>query len=134
MNRRTFTTEQIKRISGNRNVSRCGATSVRYARSFKATALRQYNEEGLSAVGIFEAAGFDLTAIGMRAPNRLMNQWNTVFRRPRTHEFPPTDPVKTETAVKRIRSGKEIRTLKAKVVYLEAENDFLAQLRAGKRK
>jgi len=134
MNRKIFTTEQIQVLSKNRNVSRCGAKSVRYTRNFKAAALRRYNEEGLSAVGIFEAAEFDLTAIGMRAPNRLMNQWNTVFRRQRNHALPLTDQVKTEATAKRIRSGKEIRTLKAKVAYLEAENDFLARLRAGKRK
>jgi hypothetical protein len=128
MNRRTFTQEQIKRLSKNRNVTRCGTKSVRYARSFKALALKQYNEEGLSAVEIFEEVGFDLTAIGVRAPNRLMNQWNTALRPKRDHESPLSEAV-----TKRIRSGREMRTLKAKVTYLEAENHFLKKLRAGKR-
>ncbi|MCX6786135.1 MAG: hypothetical protein NTZ18_04820 [Candidatus Komeilibacteria bacterium] len=134
MGRRSFTIEQIKRLAKNKNVSRCGATSVRYKGSFKESALRQYNDEGLGAVEIFETAGFDLTAIGKRAPNRLMNQWNTAFRPRRTHEPPLNDQVKTELTAKRTSNGREIKTLKAKVAYLEAENDFLAQLRAKKRK
>lgn len=133
MNRRVFTTEQIKKLSKNKNVVRCGATSVRYTRSFKASALRQYNEEGLTAVEIFQGAGFDLTVIGKRAPNRLMNQWNGVLRPKKDDELVLHSTEKTEIITKRIRSGRDIRGLKAKVAYLEAENDFLAKLRAGKR-
>lgn len=133
MNRRTFTKEQMKRLSKNRNVRRCGTKSVRYTRSFKASALSQYNEEGLSAVEIFEGAGFDLAAIGVRAPNRLMNQWNTALRPRRGQESALQGQDRAEIAMKRIKNGREMRTLKAKVTYLEAENHFLKKLRAGKR-
>jgi len=133
MNRRTFTQEQIKRLSKNRNVTRCGTKSVRYARSFKTSALKQYNEEGLSAVEIFEEADFDLTTIGIRAPNRLMNQWNTAFRPKRDHESLLQNQDEAEAVAKRAGSGREMRTLKAKVIYLETENCFLKKLRAGKR-
>jgi len=43
MNRRTFTREQIKKISKNKNVNRCSTKSVMYTKSFKIKALRQYN-------------------------------------------------------------------------------------------
>ena len=128
MIRRTFTNEQIKKLSKNKNVRRCGAKSVRYTRSFKAEALKKYNEDGLSAVEIFKEAGFDLNVIGIRKPNKLMNQWNKAFG-PR--------PVRQENAgitVKRIENRRVMKNLEAKVAYLEAENDFLAKLRAGKRK
>jgi len=131
MTKQKFTREQIKRISKNKNFSRCGAYSVRYAKQFKLQALRQYNEQGLSAVEIFEAAGLDLRLIGIRTPNRLINQWNAALRPEREHETPLH---KAKIAHKRIGRGRELRNLKAKVAYLEAENDFLAQLRAGKRK
>ncbi|MEA1981351.1 MAG: hypothetical protein U9N54_10295 [candidate division Zixibacteria bacterium] len=131
MNRRTFTKEQIKKISKNKNVSRCGTKSVMYAKSFKTKALRQYNEEGLSAVEIFKEAGFNLSIIGIRRPNKLMNQWNTALRSKRKPETPLH---KAKLIAKRMGSGREIRILKDKVSYLEAENDFLAQLRAQKRK
>ena len=128
MNRRIFTNEQIKKFSKNKNVVRCGTKSVRYTRRFKASALRQYSEEGLSAVEIFEGAGLDLTVIGKRAPNRLMNQWNTSIK-PLTRQTGK----KIEIIVKRIENRRELGKLKAKVAYLKAENDFLAQLRARKR-
>jgi len=131
MNRRTFTKEQIKKISRNKNVSRCGPNSVRYTKQFKLKALKQYNEDGLSAVEIFEVAGFDLGVIGTRAPNRLMNQWNKAQRPNRQTETPLH---KAKIAAKRMGRGRELKHLKAKVAYLEAENDFLAQLRARKRK
>lgn len=131
MNRRTFTREQIKKISRNKNVNRCSTKSVMYTKSFKIKALRQYNEEGLSAVEIFEIAEFDLNIIGIRTPNKLMHQWNTALRPKRKLETPLH---KAKLIAKRIGSGREIRNLKAKVAYLQGENDFLAQLRAGKRK
>jgi hypothetical protein len=133
MNRRTFTNEQIKRLSKNRNVARCGTKSVRYTRNFKTSALSRYNEEGLSAVEIFEEAGLDLTAIGIRAPNRLMNQWNTALRPKSGRESTLQSQDKAEARAKRAGSGREMRKLKARVAYLEAENCFLARLRAGKR-
>jgi len=134
MDRRTFTSEQIKKLSGNKNVARCGSTSVRYNKNFKVRAVRQYNEEGLTAVGIFESAGFDLNVIGIRKPNKLMHQWNKALRVKMDDESTRQDTKRIEVTAKRIRSGREIRTLKAKVAYLEAENSFLAKLRAGKRK
>jgi len=131
MSKQRFTREQIKKISKNKNVSRCGPYSIRYAKQFKLKALRQYNEQGIGAVEIFEVAGFDLRLIGIRTPNRLMNQWNTALRPKREHETPLH---KAKIANKRMCRGRELRNLKAKVAYLEAENDFLAQLRAEKRK
>lgn len=137
MSKRIFTPGQIAKLSRNKNVRRCGSKSVRFRKDFKATAVQQYNEEGLSAVGIFESAGFDLDVIGKRVPNRLMNQWNKAFRVSDGDELDPPTAEKVEpleSIGRRIRSSRKLRTLKAKVAYLQAENDFLAQLRARKRK
>jgi len=128
MIRRTFTEEQIKTLSKNKNVRRCGAKSVRYTRSFKAEALRKYNEEGLSAVEIFKEAGFDLAVIDIRKPNKLMNQWNKAFG-PR-----PVGQENTGITIKRIENRRVMKNLEAKMAYLQAENCFLAKFRAGKRK
>jgi hypothetical protein len=131
---RTFTPEQIRALSKNKNVKRCGGSSVIYRKRFKAEALRQYNEEGLTAVDIFESAGFDLDAIGKRVPNRLMHQWNQALKVKTGIVSPPPENLEpSEPVEKKIRSGSKIRTLKAKVVYLKAENDFLANLRVRRR-
>lgn len=132
MNRRIITSEQVKKLAKNKNVARCSSKSVRYSKDFKATAIKQYHEEGLSAVEIFESAGFDLDVIGIRAPHRLMHQWNRALRINTKNSFRHIAE-KSGIMVKRIRSGRELRKLKVKVAYLEAENDFLAQLRARKR-
>lgn len=128
---RILTDEQIKRISNNKNVSRCSAQSIRYRKDFKARAVRQYNEEGLAAVEIFRSAGFDLSVIGKRTPNRLMNQWNGLCKTRYTGK--PTPESDKMPRIVRIGNGRQVRTLEAKVSYLQAKNDFLAELRARKR-
>jgi len=134
MNRKNFTKKQILALSKNKNISHCGLKSVRYTKKFKLLALKQYNEDGQGAVEIFKEAGFDLATIGKRAPYRLMNQWNTTIRPERKHETLLRNEAMAKIVAKRFSGGKELRTLRAKVSYLEAENDFLAQLRAAKRK
>lgn len=120
--RGTFTPEQIRILSANENVSRCGATTVRYTKAFRKEAMRLYNEEGLSAVEIFRNAGIDPAIIGKYSPNRLMHQWRYALR-----ENPDNPkPVK--------RPNKDLKMLRAQVAYLKAENHFLAQLRAKKQK
>lgn len=131
---RILTPGQLAKLSKNKNVRRCGAKSIRFRKDFKIKAVQQYNEQGLSAIGIFESAGFDLDIIGKRAPNRLMHQWNKVFR-VIGNDIPSTEKVESFVNLgKRIKSSNNIRTLKAKISYLQAENDFLAELRARKRK
>ena len=125
---RALTCEQVKILRQNKNVRRCSSKSVTYKKKFKEEAIKLYNEEGLAAVEIFQQAGFDLDIIGKRTPNRLMHQWKTALR---PHEqikrFKPNlpDEIKAENNINRLR---------AKVAYLQAENDFLAKLRARKRK
>jgi len=123
----------MKKLSKNKNVSRCGQKSVMYRKNFKMTALKQYNEEGLSAVEIFESAGFDLDVIGIRRPNKLMHQWNLAFE---TKNDSKREEKSTDAAISVSRkvSGVNLRTLKIKIAYLEAENDFLEKLRARRRK
>ena len=133
MNRKIITSEQMKKLSKNKNVARCGSKSVRYSKDFKAAAIRQYHEEGRSAVEIFESAGFDLKVIGIRAPNRLMHQWSRMLGTKTRDSFRQIAE-KRGVIVDRIRNGSEIRKLKIKVAYLEAENDFLAKLRARKKR
>jgi hypothetical protein len=133
MNRKTFTSEQIAKLSKNKHVNRCGSTSVMYKKSFRVSALKQYNEEGLTAVEIFESGGFDLSIIGIRKPNKLMHQWNKALRAKDGNVVVSQNLKIFENPEKKIRSGSKIRTLKAKVAYLQAENDFLALLRARRR-
>ncbi len=122
MDRKTLTSEQIKILSKNKNVAHCGSKSVMYSKGFKASALKQYNEEGLSAVEIFQNAGIDLNIIGKRSPNRLMHQWRQVLTTDLDKDNPLNHP------------NRSLKMLRSQVAYLKAENHFLARIRARKRK
>ncbi len=109
MSTRILTEEEVKIISRNRNVRRCSNKSIRYEKKFKEGAMELYNKEGLTAIGIFELAGFDLKVIGKRTPNRLMNQWNTAKRPKTINKLPFRVKPSAET-----RKGDSIRRLKTK--------------------
>jgi len=122
MDKQTYTPEQIRLLSKNKSIAHCGKSSVRYTAAFKQAALKQYNA-GLSAVEIFQNAGIDLTIIGKRAPNRLMNQWRTALR---------VNLDKDENPLNRPNNSLEM--LRSQVAYLKAENHFLALFRAKKKR
>jgi transposase-like protein len=122
MNKKKYTHDQIKKLSKNKNIARCGSTKVRYSKEFKQAAIKQYNK-GLSAIEIFQNAGIDLTIIGKYAPNKLMNQWRTALRVNLDKDSSPLDKLHNN-----------LEMLRSQVAYLKAENHFLAQLRAKKKR
>ena len=122
MDKQTYTDDQIKKLSKNKSIAHCGSHKVRYAKAFKQSAIEQYNA-GLSAVEIFQNARIDLDIIGKRAPNRLMNQWRTALQVDLDKKTSPLE-----------RPNNSLEMLRSQVAYLKAENHFLAQLRAKKRK
>jgi transposase-like protein len=123
MERTKYTESQMKALSANKNIAHASRASVVYKKAFKQEAMRLYNEGGLSAVEIFRNAGFDLNAIGKRAPNRLMNQWRKALR---SEPEKITDPLK--------HPNNNLEMLRSQVAYLKAENHFLARLRARRGK
>jgi len=119
MNGEKFTREQIEELRKNKNVLRCSSDRVRYGRDFKEAAVKRHGEGRLTAVEIFESAGFDLGVIGKRRPNKLMYQWRKAFEKKGS-----VFPSRIAGVGKKIRSGNKIGMLKDKIAYLEAENDF----------
>jgi len=119
---KTYTKDQISKLSKNKNISRCSATTVRYSKAFKQSAIKQYNE-GLSAAEIFQNAGIDLAIIGKYAPNHLMHQWRAALRVKIDKKEDPLD-----------KPHNNLEMLRSQVAYLKAENHFLAQLRAKKKR
>jgi transposase-like protein len=122
MPRKTFTTEQVRKLSKNKHISHCGLNTVRYSKIFRQEAVRQY-EAGLTAVEIFQNAEIDLAIIGKYSPNHLMHQWRTALK--------PKQPKNTDPLSK---PHNNMERLRAEVVYLREENRFLAQLRARKKR
>lgn len=128
--KRVLTEENLKELSRNKNVSRCSVKSICFTEKFKRSAIRRYEKEKITAIEIFEDAGFDLNIIGVTRPNKLMNQWRSAVKNKNKNNINTIE----KEEVKTLRSSKQVKMLKATIKYLEAENCFLEQLRAKKKR
>lgn len=128
MSKRIFSEEELKVLRSNPNVAKCSNKSITFSREFKLNAVKAYYEQGHSANSIFKQAGFDLNVIGKTTPKFRMRDWKKIYK------------TKGETALNTESRGRgggrrskpqatDIEYLKAKVAYLEAENDFLKKLK-----
>lgn len=131
MSKRIFSQEQIDELSKNKNVLRCSDKSITYHYDFKVAAIKQYQNEGLSATQIFKQAGFNMDTIGRDAPVDNLKRWRKVFN------AKGINGLSTEA---RGRGGgrskanwsndkEKLKYLEVQVAYLKAENAFLAKLR-----
>ncbi len=80
MNKSKFSEEQIKVLLVNCNVDKCSDRAITYNKEFKIRAVKQYNEEGKTARGIFKEAGFDLNVIGKDVAKGCLKRWRKIFR------------------------------------------------------
>jgi transposase len=135
MSKRRFTEAQIAELSKNKNVSKCSEKSITYGKEFKVWAVEQYRQ-GRSPVPIFEEVGFDLGLIGKDAPNECLQRWRKVYN------FRGVERLSTETRGKGggrprkngLTDAEKIKRMEVEIAYLKAENDFLAKLRAAKKR
>lgn len=130
MSIRTFSKEEIRRVSGNKNVARCSERSITYKKEFKTRAVTLH-EEGMTPQEIFRQAGFDLNAIGRSTPKECLKRWSKIVRKNGVQSLAeargrhggrkpkPKDASDTD----------KIKRLEAEVAYLKEENRFLAKLR-----
>lgn len=131
-----FTKEQIKDLEKNKFVSKCSPKSINYHKDFKIWAVKKYFEEGCSPRMIFGEAEFDISVIGKERAKDSLSRWKRkysskgekgllednrgkLYGRKKGRQFKTKD--------------EEIEYLKAKVTYMNAENDFLAKFRGLKR-
>jgi transposase-like protein len=138
MSKRIFTQEQLKQLTDNKNTSKCSERSISYSKDFKIKAVQQYIEQGLSPREIFKQAGFDLGVIGKQKADDCLLRWKKTYR------IKGQGGLSKETRGKGRGGGRpktkyqtdkaQIKYLEAQVAYLKAENDFLAKLRASKKR
>lgn len=135
MSKRIFTREQIQQLLKNEHVAKCSDRSITYGRPFKASAVKLY-AQGLSQSEIFTQAGFDLRVIGRKTPIECLKRWNKTFRTKGEVGLSSETRGRGGGRPKaKYQTGKEqIKYLEAQVAYLKAENDFLARLRASKKR
>jgi len=138
MSKRIFSEDQIRELLSNPNVSRCSNKSITYSKNFKVSAVKQYYEEGYNARIIFKQAGFNLSVIGKDTPKDRLAQWRRIYR------TRGESRLNTETRGKHNKGGRprikdltdsdRIKRMEIEIAYLKAENDFLAKLRAVKKR
>ena len=137
MSKRMLTEGQVKILSSNKNVVRCSAKSITYAKEFKLSAIKKY-ENGWSPIRIFEEAGFDLRLFRKDLPKDRLTHWRRKYRikgdiglsndeRGRHHSG-------GRPKTKGLTDADKIKRMAIEIAYLKAENDFLAKLRAAKKR
>lgn len=130
-----FNNKEKEELSRNKNVKKCGESSITYTEEFKMEAMRQY-EQGLTASQIFKNAGFDLEIIGKKRPRDCITDWRKMLKKGGVKEL--KEDKRGGCKKKKIRNKKhkdkttedKMKRLEAEVAYLKEENAFLAQLRA----
>lgn len=137
MSKRRFTEAQIAELSKNKNVSRCSEKSITYDKKFKIWAVEQY-AQGQGAVSIFKEANFNLELIGKKTPKNYLGSWRKIY------SLKGADGLRVETRGKGKSGGRpkkngltdaeKIKRMEVEIAYLKAENDFLAKLRAAKKR
>lgn len=138
MSKRIFNQVQIVALMSNPNVKRCSPKSITYAQEFKLLAINKYYQEDYGPKMIFEEAGFDLDVIGRDMPEKCMSRWR------KTYNNRGIDSLKNENRgishnggrpkTKGITEQEKIKRMEIEITYLKAENDFLAKLRAAKKR
>lgn len=133
MKKRILTREQVETLMKNPNVSMCSSKSITYSKEFKVKAVTMSRDEGYTSKKIFEHLGFDLDVIGVKTPKECLKRWNRIYRDKGLRGFDKelrgtqsTGRVKTRG----LSSEDKIKRLELEILYLKAENGFLAKLRA----
>lgn len=138
MSKRIFSEAQIKELLDNPNISRCSERSVTYSNKFKLMAVKKYYEYGCSPRMIFEEAGIDRYIVGLETPDQCLKRWRA------TYSNKGEERLKIETRGKSGGGGRprtkglsdadKMKRMEIEIAYLKAENDFLAKLRAAKKR
>jgi len=131
-----FTQEQIKKLEKNKHVSKCSHSSINYHKDFKIWAVKKYFGEGYSPRMIFEEAEFEISIVGKERVVDCLRRWRKKYSSQGEKGLSKDNRGKFGGRKKKRQfktKDEEIEYLKAKIAYMDAENDFLAKLRGLKR-
>jgi transposase-like protein len=126
-----LTGEQIAELEKNPCVWRVSPRMVHYTYEFKKRALELY-AEGINPDDIWRQAGFDVSVWKKGYCRYTLKDWKRIVKKGGLDSLTNPSGVQADGGYKRARSPEadRVRRLELQVRYLEAENSFLAQLRA----
>jgi hypothetical protein len=117
----------IKKLEMLPAVTKASAQYITFAPEFKELAIQQYNE-GYSGWDIFLKAGFPEAALNKEFITDTLKRWRRTIMQEGVAGL-----YKTNKGRPKKSKHYETMTLEEKIAYLEAENAFLTELRAGRQ-
>ena len=122
MSKQIYREKQIAELESNQYIEFCSERYIWYTAAFKVKAVKQYNK-GYSSQEIFKQAGFNISIIGKKKIKGCLSRWRKTYS------------ILGEAGLlqERTRKGRPKTTWdtpEEKLLWLEAENNFLKQLRA----
>jgi hypothetical protein len=126
--RTTFTNEEISLLKQNPCVFSCTNNSVNYTYEFKKHALKLH-EEGITAKEIWKRSGFDVTKWKKPYFKGTLYDWKKIVKKYGIDGLKKPGGIQYDPGPNNTDKDK-LKRLELQVKYLEAENSFLAKLRA----
>lgn len=129
--RTTFSNEELVELRKHPCVFSCTSKSVNYTYEFKKCALEEY-EKGVRPKEIWKQAGFDVGKWKDHYFRLTIRDWKRIVRRGNLSSLDNQGGVQHDDGMTTsLKAEKDkIKRLELQVRYLQAENDFLAKLRA----
>lgn len=126
--RTTFSSEEIAELKRNPCVFNCTAKSVHYTYEFKRSALKLH-AEGIGPKEIWRRAGFDVSKWKKNYFVLTLKDWRKIVARDGEEGLNKLGGLQYDRGPKSTDRDK-LKRLELQVKYLQAENAFLARLRA----
>lgn len=126
--RTTFSSEEVATLRQNPNVFSCTEKSINYTYEFKKRAL-ELHAEGVFAREIWKRAGFDTNKWRKDYCKGTLIDWKKIVKRYGVDGLLKVGGIQYDRGPTKTDKDK-LKRLELQVKYLEAENAFLAKLRA----
>ncbi|MCC0686419.1 hypothetical protein KGF51_10040 [Clostridioides sp. ZZV14-6045] len=127
-----YSEDVIKLLIKNINIEKMTNNSIVFTKEFKLHAVRENLEKGRFPKDIFLEAGIDLKIIGFDKPKDCLRRWRKIYLK--QGEASLVSKSSRELNLKKKTNIKdELKRAKARIKYLEMENNFLKKIDALER-
>lgn len=119
-----------KRLLKNKHILKILGDRVIYTSEFKIYAVRE-NLKGRSASEIFREAGIELSLFGDGYPKYTLRRWRNIQNHRGEKGLQENlQGKKSKGRPKKVFDPDDLKSMRERIAYLEAENEFLKKLRA----
>jgi len=125
--RTILTDKQITKLKKNPCVFSCTSGMVHYTYEFKIRTI-ELHKQGISPHEIWRRAGFDTNIWKKNYCNDTVKDWKRLVQRGGLQRLAVRGGIQSDSGTKEDKA--KLKRLELQVKYLEAENDFLAKIRA----